>query len=190
MTKNLTVAYRRAYFDLVGTTQATLLLSQLEYWYLDAGGPFHRSREEIASVTGLSRATQESALARLRANGYVETIRQGLPATLHYAVFMDRLVKDWSQVTGLRKSDHHSCKQLANQTKAKKQTRVRGSSRHLKLEDFDKTIEENPKEAVALEATEAPTQTYTQTYGRLMFEEEKPAPLEEILRALARLDAG
>jgi len=69
-----TVAYRKIFFRITGTVNATLLLSQMWFWSTRAGraGWFYKTKDQWYQETGLSKAEQLAARERLRKLGYIK----------------------------------------------------------------------------------------------------------------------
>jgi hypothetical protein len=88
------VAYHPMLAHVLGGVKEALFVSQLLYWH-DRGklpdGWIWKTRREWTEETGLSRREIEGARKRLVAKGVLEEKLQGIPATLHYRLDLDRL---------------------------------------------------------------------------------------------------
>lgn len=84
------VSFHRCLIPLTGSVTAALLLSQALTTTLELApeqdGWFLMSREAWTAHTGLSRWELETARRVLRAAGFLEERRAGLPARLYYRV--------------------------------------------------------------------------------------------------------
>ncbi|MCI0653670.1 MAG: hypothetical protein L0Y39_04230 [Methylococcaceae bacterium] len=84
------IAFHRCFVDLTGSVTAALFLSQAVYWQKrvpdEPEGWWHKTREEWAEETGLSRREQESARQILKQLRVLEEKRAGVPARLLYRV--------------------------------------------------------------------------------------------------------
>ena len=93
------VAYQPCFARVFGGAACGLLLSQLWFWTGTpcvrerSGGWFWKSQREITDETGLSRAETETARRRLCAAGVLEEERRGLPATMHFRLDMNVVVR-------------------------------------------------------------------------------------------------
>jgi hypothetical protein len=89
------IAFHRCFVDLTGSVTAALFLSQAVDWQhwlpKEAGGWWHKTREDWTEETGLSRREQESARRKLRQLGVLEEQRTGAPARLLYRVNRQQL---------------------------------------------------------------------------------------------------
>ena len=84
---DLPISFHRVFVTLTGSVTAAVMLSQAVYWTKRMpGGWFWLTRDGWEEQTGLSRSEQESARARLRATGFWQEERKGVPAKLHYRV--------------------------------------------------------------------------------------------------------
>lgn len=87
---DLPVTFHRCLVPITGGVTAALMLSQA-IWTAQAiegssDGWFSKSREEWTEETGLSRWEQETARRALRAAGFLEERRIGVPAKLWFRV--------------------------------------------------------------------------------------------------------
>ena len=107
------IAYRPMIAKITGSVTACVLLSQFLFW-CDKGkrkdGWFWKSQREITDETGLSRCETTTARKKLVALGLISERLQGVPATMHYYVHLDRMAKLVSQFvenlqTSLQDSD-------------------------------------------------------------------------------------
>lgn len=81
------IAFNRTFVDLgVGITGA-LMLSQCVYWSTRTKNPegwFYKSRDEWREETGLTRREQETARKNLRAKGFIEEEKRGVPCRVFF----------------------------------------------------------------------------------------------------------
>ncbi|RDV83898.1 hypothetical protein [Ammonifex thiophilus] len=97
------VGYYPGLTRITGGVKETLFLCQLLYWTdreADPEGWVHKTQEEIAEETGLSRREQESARRSLKELGFLEEKREGCPARLLYRVNLDALNAAWEKAKG------------------------------------------------------------------------------------------
>jgi hypothetical protein len=87
---DLPVTFHRCLVPITGGVTAALMLSQA-IWTAqtiegDSDGWFSKSRDQWTEETGLSRWEQETARRALRAAGFLEERRIGVPAKLWFRV--------------------------------------------------------------------------------------------------------
>jgi hypothetical protein len=88
------IAFHRCFVKITGSVSAALMLSQAVYWSNrtnDPDGWFYKTAEEWEEETGLSAYEQEGARRRLRATGFWEEVRKGIPARLFFRIDAKRL---------------------------------------------------------------------------------------------------
>lgn len=118
------IAFNRDFVNLgVGITGA-LFLSQAVYWHKrtkDTNKWFYKTFEEWQEEIGLTRREFETARERLKAKGYIEEQKKGIPSKLYYRICPERIIQDLQasmlQASMLQASMHESYKQEgANRT--------------------------------------------------------------------------
>ncbi|MEW4338471.1 hypothetical protein [Chromobacterium vaccinii] len=161
------IAFHRAFKALTRDTNASLLLSQLLYWHNrveeDRFGDrwFYKTQIELEDETGLSRAEQETARAKLRELGVLSEVRKGVPARLFFRVDCDRLTDLCEALpqTRVRQSGRQVCGNQAIQYAATKQTSMRGSGK----QDGGNVASKSAASQQSLKGTETTTEITTET---------------------------
>jgi hypothetical protein len=97
------IAYHRAFAEIAGDALAGLFLSQAWYWsQTDAArkrdGWFFKTAEEWEAETGLTRRNQETARKLLKAAGFLEDERRGIPPRVWYRLDVLRIAKALSNL--------------------------------------------------------------------------------------------
>ena len=93
------VAHHPCFARVFGGAACGLLLSQFWFWAGTAtvqertGGWFWKAQHEITEETGLSRAETRTARRRLCALGVLQEERRGIPATLHFRLDREVLLR-------------------------------------------------------------------------------------------------
>ena len=125
------VAYQPCFARVFGGAACGLLLSQLWFWTGTpcvrerSGGWFWKSQREITDETGLSRAETETARRRLCAAGVLEEERRGLPATMHFRLDMNVVVRTvWRHLQA--QDAANKCAETARTALRETRTLVRG----------------------------------------------------------------
>lgn len=107
------IAFNRDFINLgIGVTGA-LFLSQAVFWHKrtkDSNKWFYKVFEEWNEEIGLTRKEFETARERLKAKGYLEEQKKGIPAKLYYRICPAKIIQDL-QASMLQTSMHESCKQ-------------------------------------------------------------------------------
>lgn len=86
------VAYHRSFVALGAGITGALMLSQAVYWSSrtnDKDGWFYKSQAEWEEETGMTRSEQEKSRRALKAGGFLDEVRKGLPAKLFYRVNLE-----------------------------------------------------------------------------------------------------
>lgn len=124
------ISFQRSFVRLgVGITGA-LLLSQAVYWHNrtnDPDGWFYKTYEEWEEETGLSRRELDTARRNLKAKGYLQEKKKGVPCKIHYRVVLDVLEKDLLSLdkpvqTSMAESAKLDCTNAPNSDGGKRQT--------------------------------------------------------------------
>lgn len=110
------IAFNRDFVNLgIGITGA-LFLSQAVYWHKRTKNNdkwFYKVFEEWQEEIGLTRREFETARERLKAKGYIEEQKKGIPAKLYYRICPDKIVQDLQasmlQTSMLQTSMSESC---------------------------------------------------------------------------------
>lgn len=131
------IAFNRAFVALgVGVTGA-LMLSQAVYWQtrIAVNGWFYKTGKDWTDETGLTRAEQETARARLEKLGILHYEVRGIPARMHYRVDIEALQEALAKAatrankfagipqTGLPDSSKQPCGNSANSDAESAQTK-------------------------------------------------------------------
>lgn len=94
------IAYYAILAKISGGVTAGVFLSQLIYWTgrgKQADGWIWKSADEMESETGLTRTEQETARRKLKDRGFIAERLAGVPATLHYRVDLDAIMRAIAQ---------------------------------------------------------------------------------------------
>lgn len=90
------VAFYPVFADIAGTTDAGIMLSQAWYWTQrlppERQGWFYKSWQEWKEETSLGRRQQDTAKAKLKEKGLIETTRKGLDPTLHFRINRENFI--------------------------------------------------------------------------------------------------
>lgn len=90
------IAFYPIFAEIAGTTDAGIMLSQAWYWTqrLDAerDGWFYKSWQEWQTETSLGRRQQDTAKAKLKSAGLIETRQEGLNRTLHFRIHRENFL--------------------------------------------------------------------------------------------------
>jgi len=91
------IAFNRTFVDLgIGITGA-LMLSQCVYWSTrtkNTDGWFYKSQTEWQEETGMTRREQETARKNLRAKGYIEEQKRGVPCRVFFKLNREAVERD------------------------------------------------------------------------------------------------
>ncbi|WP_287919763.1 hypothetical protein [Comamonas sp.] len=133
------IAFHRAFVGLgVGVTGA-LLLSQSIYWSrrcADDGGWFFKNANEWEEETGLTRREQETARKRLKAESLIQEELRGVPATLHFRVDFDAIVK----AIQMAECANLDSTKAPNQIRQKRQTGLHKSAKQVATKRANKSV--------------------------------------------------
>lgn len=148
------VAYHRAFAELAGKASAGVMLSQAWYWAQrtdNEDGWFYKTVEEWTEETALTRTEQETARKRLTTKGLIDVRLAGVPATLHFRVNTETILR-----------------QIAENPQTGKRSAVRGKPAN--------SIAENPQTLyIGSESTKEYTQEAGADWPNGFGEEAKPA---------------
>lgn len=90
------IAFHRCFVDLTGSVASALMLSQALYWSYrtsDEDGWFYKSCKDWTLETGLGRYEQDQAREALRQAGFWFEELHGVPATTHFRIDEDEIIK-------------------------------------------------------------------------------------------------
>lgn len=89
------IAFHRCFVGITKSVAAALMLSQAIYWTNrikdNRDGWFWKTAEEWEEETGLTRREQEAARRTLRASGFWEEVKRGVPCRLFFRVDAKKL---------------------------------------------------------------------------------------------------
>lgn len=155
------IAFHRVFVGLgVGVTGA-LLLSQSIYWSrrcADEGGWFFKNASEWEEETGLTRREQETARKRLKAEGLIYEELRSVPATLHFRVDFDAIVK----AIQLAECANLDSTKAQKQFQQKRQTSLAKSAKPVRTKRENKSVvneQTNTKTDYGRDYTETTTET-------------------------------
>lgn len=83
------IAYHKVFAKIAGSVTAGLFLSQAWYWKDKADddqGWFWKTEAQWEEETALTRYEQETARKALKAKGYIEEDKRGMPAKLYFRI--------------------------------------------------------------------------------------------------------
>jgi len=156
------VAHQPCFARVFGGAACGLLLSQFWFWTGTPcvrernGGWFWKSQREITDETGLSRAETETARRRLCAAGVLEEERRGLPATMHFRLDVNVVVRAvWRHLQA--QDAANKCAEAARTALRETRTLVRGNVAS-KFARIAHSISEKTSETIS-EKTQKITQT-------------------------------
>lgn len=95
------IAFHRILAEVAGSVNGGLFLSQALYWTGRTSledGWFYKTAEEWQEETFLSRREQETVRRALTAMGVLEEKRRGIPATMHFRINRDVLMKKLEEI--------------------------------------------------------------------------------------------
>ena len=107
--KHRTVGYLPGLALVFNSPTTALLMSQLIYWYGTGkrkDGLIYKTIEELYQETGLTRASQDTAINSLVKRGYLEVTLKGVPAKRHFRVNLEKLIRDLPSLKELSKLDY------------------------------------------------------------------------------------
>ncbi len=94
------IAFQRSFVSLTGSINAALMLSQAVYWSRRCtDGWFYKTQGEWQEETGLTRTEQETARKNLRAKGFIEEKKRGVPCKVYYNVRMKNILAAYGLLT-------------------------------------------------------------------------------------------
>jgi hypothetical protein len=103
------IAYHPAYKKITKSTVASILLSQLMYWWEKMDGrEFYKTDAEIEEETAMSNEEIRTAKAKLRKLDFVNIELKGVPCRTFYSIDLDGLIDALSQ-TELGESPQPVC---------------------------------------------------------------------------------
>jgi len=156
------VAHQPCFARVFGGAACGLLLSQFWFWTGTPcvrernGGWFWKSQREITEETGLSRSETETARRSLCAAGVLEEQRRGLPATMHFRLDMNVVMRAvWRHLQAQERAN--KCAETARAGARGMRTLVRGA-RADKFAGIAQTTSERTSETIP-EKTQETTQT-------------------------------
>lgn len=88
------IAFRPGLVKVSGSLAGGLLLSQLLYWHkVMSGREFYKTNKELMDETGLTLTELKSAKCLLKKGKFITTNLRGHPATTHYEINEDVILK-------------------------------------------------------------------------------------------------
>jgi hypothetical protein len=94
------IAFHRVFAEIGGGVAAGLMLSQAWYWSQrtdDPNGWFWKTAQDWQEETALTRREQEGARRSLRATGFWQEERRGVPAKLFFRIDVKKLAASLSR---------------------------------------------------------------------------------------------
>lgn len=107
--KNRVVAYIPGLAIIFKSPATAILMSQMIYWYGSGkrkDGLIYKTIEELYQETGLTRASQDTAIKELVKREYLEVSLKGVPARRHFKIYLEKLVRDLPSLKDSSKLDY------------------------------------------------------------------------------------
>lgn len=95
--KYRTVGYLPGLAIVFGSPTTALLMSQFIYWHGTGkrkDGLIYKTINELYQETGLTRASQDTAIKYLVDKGYLEVTLKSIPAKRHFKINLEKLILD------------------------------------------------------------------------------------------------
>ena len=107
--KHRTVGYLPGLALVFNSPTTALLMSQLIYWHGTGkrkDGLIYKTIDELYQETGLTRASQDTAIKYLVEHGYLEVTRKSVPAKRHFKINLEKLILDLPSLKESSKLDY------------------------------------------------------------------------------------
>lgn len=89
------IAYYPAYTQITGSVKASILLSELMYWFSGGNNKISKLDKEIMRETGLTKSELKGAKAKIKKLDFITVSVEGIPARTYYEI-------DWEKYEAMK----------------------------------------------------------------------------------------